>query len=296
MAGEKFIVITSARNEQKYLGTMINSLLSQTILPSEWVIVDDGSEDETYRIALDAARGNPWMKVVRKENRGFRDMGRGLVESIHHGLGNISKNDFQFIFNIDADITIGPNYFKVILKKFQQNPKLGIGVGEVYEPKDSKLLQLRSLPFGFNGMIKCWRRKCFEEIGGIPKGVGWDGLDCFKGMMLGWQTTTFPDEDLRVIHLRPEGSSSKSQYHGWARHGKALHFAGAHPVWLLASSMHHMLERPYVLSGFCMIIGYLEELLKGSKQYGGQEFRRFLRTWHKQELAKILRLKWMPGV
>jgi peptidoglycan/xylan/chitin deacetylase (PgdA/CDA1 family) len=126
--------------------------------------------------------------------------------------------------------------------------------------------------------------------------MGWDGLDCFRAMMLGWQTTTFSDEELRVIHLRPEGSSIKSQYHGWARHGKALHFAGAHPVWLLASAMYHLLDCPYVLSGLCMIIGYLEELLKGSQQYGGQEFRRFLRACHKQELARILRLQCVRGL
>jgi poly-beta-1,6-N-acetyl-D-glucosamine synthase len=296
MAGEKFIIVTPARNEARYLGKTIQSLVSQSILPCEWVIVDDGSVDETYRIAQDAARSHPWIKVVRKENRGYRDMGRGLVESIHYGLGNISKNDFQFIFNIDADVIIGQTYFEAILNKFQENLKLGIGVGEVYDQIDNKLVKKRALPFGFNGAIKCWRRKCFEEIGGIPKGIGWDGLDCFAAMMLGWQTTTFPDEELRVFHLRPEGSSIKSQYHRWATHGKILHFAGAHPVWLLASAMYHMLDRPYVLSGFCMIIGYLEERLKGSQQYGGQEFRRFLRAWHKQELARKLRQKWMPGV
>lgn len=295
MAGEKFIVITSARNEQKYLGKMIESLLSQTILPCEWVIVDDGSIDETARIAEDATRANSWIKVVRKEDRGFRDLGRGLVETIQYGLGYISKKDFEFIFNVDADVIIGPNYFKAILSKFQENLKLGIGVGEVYEHIDNKLLRLRSLPFGFNGAIKCWRRKCFEDIGGIPKGLAWDGLDCFKAMMLGWQAKTFSDEELRVIHLRPEGSSIKNQYHGWARHGKALHFAGADPVWLLASATYHMMDRPYVLSGLCMIIGYLEECLKDSRRYGDQKFRRFLRLWHKNQLARILRLKWTPG-
>ena len=291
-----FIIITPAKDEANYLGKTIESVLSQTIKPREWIIVDDASVDETADIAEMAAQSHSWIKVVRRNDRRFRDVGFGDVEAFNEGFNNIIADDYEYLFKIDADIILMPNYFRLILNKFSEKPGLGIAVGEVDELINGKLVRMRSLPFGFNGMIKCWRRKCFEDIGGIPKGVGWDGLDCFKGMMLGWQTTTFPDEELRVIHLRPEGSSIKSQYHGWARRGKALHFAGADPVWLLASATYHMLNRPYVLGGLCMIIGYLEELLKGSPQYGGQEFRRFLRSWHKKELARILRLKWMPGV
>jgi biofilm PGA synthesis N-glycosyltransferase PgaC len=296
MAGEKFIVITAARNEQKYLGKMINSLLSQTILPCEWVIVDDGSVDETYRIAQDAARTHSWIKVIRRPDRGYRDTGGGLVEVLYEGLNHISNNDYQYIFSIDADIILGPDYFKKILAKFAGNPKLGIGGGVVFNDIQGERVRLRGRLNMTRGEIKGWRRECFQEIGGLVRGIGWDGLDCVKAIMLGWHTETYEDEGLEVLTLRPENSSIKNIYYGWARYGKTLHFAGAHPVWLLASAMYHMLDRPYVLSGICIIIGYIEEQLKGSQQYGGQEFRRFLRAWHKQELARMLRLKWMPRV
>jgi glycosyltransferase involved in cell wall biosynthesis len=296
MAGEKFIVITAARNEQKYLGKMIKSLLSQTVLPCEWVIVDDGSVDETYRIAQDAARGHSWIKIIRRPDRGYRDLGGGLVDVFYEGLNHISNNDYQYIFNIDADIILGPDYFKKILAKFAENPKLGIGGGVVYDDIQGQKVRLRARLDLIRGAIKGWRRECFQEIGGLVRGTGWDALDCVKAIMSGWHTETYEDAGLEVLHLRPEKSSIKNRYLGWTRHGKALHFAGAHPVWLLASAMYHMLDRPYVMGGLCMIIGYLEEQLKGSQQYGGQEFRRSLRAWHKQELARRLRLKWLPGI
>jgi biofilm PGA synthesis N-glycosyltransferase PgaC len=289
MAGEQFIVITPAKNESKYLGKVIESIVSQTIPPCEWVIVDDGSIDNTANIAEEAAVIYPWINVVRNKDRGYRDIGYGDVEAFNKGYTNIESTDYTILFRIDADIILGQKYFETILEKFAANPNLGIAVGEVFEPINGRLIKLKSLPFGFNGMIKGWRRKCFQEIGGLPRGPGWDGIDCFRAMMLGWETKTFPDAELRVTHLRPEGSSIKSQYHGWARQGKALHFAGASPVWLLASAMYHMLDRPFVLGGLCMIIGYLEEWLKNSPQYGDQEFRRFLRAWHRKELGRILK-------
>ena len=80
MADEKFMIITPARNEARYLGKTIESMVSQSLLPCEWVIVDDGSVDETYRIAEDAARAHPWIKVIRRPDRGYRDFGSGFVE------------------------------------------------------------------------------------------------------------------------------------------------------------------------------------------------------------------------
>lgn len=296
MADENFVVITPARDEAQYLGKTIESIVSQTVLPKEWVIVDDGSVDDTCRIAEEAARSHSWIKVIRLGDRGYRDLGSGLTGVIHKGLDHLSRNDYQYIFNIDADIVLGPNYFKKILTKMAENPKLGISGGVVYDMIKDKKIRLRGLPEFIPGAIKCWRRECFKGMGGLVYGLGWDGFDSFKAMMLGWQATTFEDEELKVLHLRPEKSSIKNRYHGWARHGKILHFTGAHPVWLLASATYHLVDRPFVLGSLCMIIGYLEAFLQGAPQYEDQEFRRYLRAYQKRKLARILRLEWMPGV
>ncbi len=286
-----FIVITPARDEANYLGKTIESFLSQTILPCEWVIVDDGSVDETGVIAAAAARSYPWIKVIRGEDRGYRDIGYGDVEAFNKGLSNIETKDYEYLFRIDADIKLGPNYFNIILDKFTEDNKLGIAVGEVDELVNGRLVRLSSLPYGFNGMVKGWRRKCFEEIGGLPAGPGWDGIDCIKAMMCGWGTKTFSDEELTSIHLRPEGSSIKSQYHGWARHGRALYFLRAHPLWVIASAVYHMVDRPYVLGGVCLILGYLDALANRAEQYGTPGFKRYVQDWQMKELAKILRLR-----
>ncbi len=291
MADEKFVIITPAKNEAKYLGKTIKSLVSQSLLPCEWVIVDDGSVDETYHIAEAAARAHSWIKVIRRPDRGCRDFNSFFVEAIYEGLDHLSEKDYQYLFKIDADIVLGPDYFKKILAKFADNSQLGIAGGVVYDSIKGKKVRVRTLPEIVLGAIKGWRRECFEEIGGLFRGLGWDAIDVFNAMMLGWETKSFEEEELRVLHLRPTGSSIKNILHGHVRNGKTLYFTGALPIWLLASATYHMTDRPFVLGSLCMLMGYLRELWKGSPQYGDQEFRRFLGTWRKQKLVRILRLQ-----
>jgi poly-beta-1,6-N-acetyl-D-glucosamine synthase len=290
MPDANFIIVTPAKDEAKYLQRTIDSLVSQTVLPAQWVIVDDGSADETADIALSAADMHPWIHVVRRQEKGARDIGYGDTTAFCAGLSNVRTSDYDFVFKIDADVVLGPRYFQGILDKFAANPRLGIATGDVDEIVKGSLVRTRFLPQGFNGMIKGWRRKCFEEIGGIPKGLGWDGIDCYKAMMLGWQTTTFEDEDLRVIHLRPAGSSVMSIYYGWAMHGRALHFIGAHPIWVLASAGHHLKSPPYVLGGLFLLIGYIEAMLKRAKRYEDQPLRKYVRVWQRKKLAELLKL------
>lgn len=290
MTTPRFVVITPAQNEEKFLDQTIPSVVSQTVRPDEWIIVDDGSTDRTALIAQRYQALYPWIKVVIRNNQGKRSIGPGVVEAFYYGFDQLSRNDYEFIFKIDADIILGPRYFQTIFQKFAENPRLGIATGDVYDLVGSREIKMRALPIGVAGAIKCWRRRCFEDIGGIVQGLAWDGIDCFEAMRLGWETMTYEDPDLRVKHLRPEGSSVQNRYRGWARRGKAMHFVGAHPVWVLASALYHMADRPFILGGMCMIISYLDAFLSPTERYDNPAFRRFLRRWQLKRLAAALRL------
>ena len=91
MRTEKFIVITPARDEASYIGRTIESIVSQTVLPAEWVIVDDGSSDDTAAIAERASLTHPWIKVLRREDRGFRNNEIGAREAFYYALKHITN-------------------------------------------------------------------------------------------------------------------------------------------------------------------------------------------------------------
>jgi len=291
MSKEKFILITSARNEAKYIGKTIDSIVSQTILPEVWIIVDDGSSDDTADIAERAAQSYPWIRVFRRKDRGYGDHEFGSVEGLYYGLDHLGGYEFDFLFNLDADVIIKPNYFEIILKKFAENPRLGVGEGQVQEYRNGKLTTLISMPWSTCGQVKCWRRKCFQEIGGLVKAPGHDSIDCYKAMMLGWQTRTFADEALQILHLRPVGWSFKSKPRHLMRSGRSLYFRGTHPLWLLAGAGYNMCHYPYVLGGLCIILGYVQAWLQGSPQYSDKNFIRRLRKWQVHKLSEILRTR-----
>ena len=46
----KYVIITPVKNEEKYIAHTIDSVCNQILKPEEWLIVDDGSEDETKKI------------------------------------------------------------------------------------------------------------------------------------------------------------------------------------------------------------------------------------------------------
>ena len=52
----KYALITPVRDEEQFIGAMMKSILAQEVLPSKWVIIDDGSLDKTPEIIAEFAR------------------------------------------------------------------------------------------------------------------------------------------------------------------------------------------------------------------------------------------------
>ena len=55
MEYNKYVLLTAARNEEDYIENTIKAVVSQTILPKKWVIISDGSTDNTDKIVTNYA-------------------------------------------------------------------------------------------------------------------------------------------------------------------------------------------------------------------------------------------------
>ncbi|HMS15652.1 MAG TPA: glycosyltransferase family A protein [Planctomycetota bacterium] len=284
---DRVVLISPVRNEATYLPGFASCLLAQTVKPVQWVIVDDGSTDGTSLLSDELAREHPWITVVHLQDRGYRHVGGGVVRAFQAGLASVDRA-YDFVGKVDADLTFGATYLEVILGRFRCNPRLGSASGKVFRPEEHRLVEEFMIDDMVAGQFKLYRRQCFEDIGGLVPEVLWDGIDYHRARQRGWETRSFPDDALRLMHHRLMGSSDRSVYRGRLRLGYGQWFMGSHPFYVLASSVFRMMERPYVVGGFLIFLGFLKAAWNRVPRFPDLEFRRELRSWQRQRLKRLL--------
>lgn len=284
-SGRRYAVIVPVRDEEQYLQLTLDCLAAQTIPPHALVIVDDGSKDGTGAIADAAAAQHAWIQVVHREDRGARKVGGGVVDTFYSGLAALADAEFDYICKLDGDLSFGTSYFEALMRKFEENPTLGGASGKPWNPVDGGLKEEFIIDEMVAGQVNFWRRACWDAMGGYVREVMWDGIVFHRAHMLGWETRSFRDEELKIIHHRLMGSSHRSVYHGRMRWGRGQWFMGTHPLYIVASGVFRMHERPYVIGGLLIIVGYLNAWLRGVPRYDDLEFRRYLHGWQLRRLG-----------
>ncbi len=266
----------------------LDSVSQQTRPPALWVVVDDGSTDETPAVLAEYAARLPYLRIVRREDRGGRSVGPGVIEAFYAGLDTVTLDDFDYLCKLDLDLDLPPGYFEALMRRMEEEPRVGTTSGKPYfvDPKTGELVSELIGDEMSVGMTKFYRVDCFREIGGFVRQVMWDGIDCHRCRMLGWIAESRDGEDLRFIHLRPMGSSQKSIWTGRMRWGFGQYFMGTAPMYLAASAVYRMPRHPLVIGGLAMLWGYLKSAAKGAARYDDLEFRRFLRSYQTQCLVR----------
>jgi poly-beta-1,6-N-acetyl-D-glucosamine synthase len=283
----RLLIISPTKDEAQFLQRTIDSMVRQSVKPALWMIVDDGSIDATGAIADKAAEQYPWIRVVHRPSGTQRRVGPGVIEAFYEGLSRVNLDEFDFVCKLDGDLEFGENYFEILLDRFAQNPRLGTASGKAFIPVGDDFVLERTGDQFSHGVAKLYRRECFEDIGGFVRAVMWDGIDCHRCRMLGWEAVSSDQPELAIKHLRQMGSSFKSVYHGRLRWGRGQYFMGTHPLYLLAITGFRMAERPWVLGGLCIMAGYLQAALKRQPRYDDLKFRRYLHRWQLNELKQL---------
>src|ERR1700720_804860 len=97
-----YVLITPIRDEENYIGPLIESIVAQDIRPAKWVIVDDGSRDKTPEI-VEAYGGQwPFIELVKLPRR--QDRAVGGEAAITHALRRIKLSDYDFLARFDGDL------------------------------------------------------------------------------------------------------------------------------------------------------------------------------------------------
>jgi poly-beta-1,6-N-acetyl-D-glucosamine synthase len=255
-----YVLVTPVKNEATLIGGTIASVVAQTVLPSEWVIVSDGSTDGTDEIIANAAAVHPWIKPVRMPPRDGRCFA-AVVRVTEHGIRSLSGKGYGFLGLLDSDVTFQNDYFERLMACFNECPRLGLAGGVVIDvghPRDQFPRNRQDVP----GAVQFFRRECFESLGGlipIPEG-GWDGMTCVMARMNGFETRLITD--LVVDHHKPRNISQGGAVRRKWQMGVRDYAAGYHPLFELVKCVSRATDSPFLVGSAAWLVGYLNSALR----------------------------------
>jgi poly-beta-1,6-N-acetyl-D-glucosamine synthase len=283
-----YALITPAHNEEGFIEKTIESMVSQTLPPVNWVIVDDGSTDRTPEIVSRYAVRYPWLEMVQMPPRSDRSFS-GKVKAFDAGYQRIREVQHEIIGNVDADITFENDHFEFLVRKFSEDAALGV-VGCVFREEGYNTIRDS---FGghepASGQCQLFRRQCWEEIGGYQSlyGGGEDWMAAITARMMGWKTKSFREKC--SIHLRPTGSAQRGILSAAFSYGEQDYYLGGHPLWELFRTAYQATKRPYLFKGLALGLGYYCALLRRTPRSVSRELMAFHRKEQMTKLKIILK-------
>lgn len=254
-----YVIISAVRDEEKYVETTIESVVKQTAKPSRWILVDDGSRDKTPSIIARYSKLYPWITLITADHKANREPGRGVIRAFKTGYETIENADFDFIVKLDCDLKLPPDYFQLLVARFQQDERLGIASGIYLEHGALGWSPVKMPAYHAAGASKMVRVKCFEDIHGFVVARGWDTLDEIRAQMLGWRTRHFPE--LEFYHLKGEGSAI-GLLRTSMNYGQSYYLTGGGALFFLLKVLQRAVRgKPLFLNGLMMAFGYIKAWL-----------------------------------
>src|SRR5262245_25218438 len=283
-----YVLVTPARNEEAYIEKTLRTVVSQTVLPQKWVIVNDGSSDRTADIVSRYASQYDFIRLVNVFRRGERNFGAKAL-AFQCGYTHLKDTDYTFVGNLDADVEFDATYFERLLQKFADHPRLGLAGGIILEFDGCEFIQQNTRLSSVAGAIQFFRRRCYEEIGGyVPLKRG--GIDTVVEVLArkhGWKVQTFPE--LKVMHHRRVAVRGGRILAARFRQGEMNYALGYHPLFQLLRCVLRIKDRPYFMGSLLMLSGYCWALLHAYPKTLSNDFMQFLRAEQISRLQLLFR-------
>ena len=284
----RYVLITAARNEAQLIGATIESILAQTAKPLKWIIVSDGSTDETDLIVQQYASTYHWIELMRMPQRRTRSFG-GKADAVNAAYGCARDMEFGAVVVMDADITLGETHFAYLLARLEEDSALGV-IGTPFQEATGETYDYRFVSIEHvSGACQVFRRSCFEDIKGytpLPVG-GVDHLAVVTARMKGWRTRTFTG--MVSLHHRKMGSAEHGTFASWYRTGIKDYTIGGHPLWELARVSIQIFRAPFVIRGLALGVGYFGAMVRQVERPVPVEIQKFHRQEQMGRLKRLLR-------
>jgi poly-beta-1,6-N-acetyl-D-glucosamine synthase len=283
----KCVVITPARDEARNLERLYHSLASQTHRPVRWIVVNDGSTDESERLLDGLSSKCDWMEVINLPRRETRDFG-AKANALNKGYQMAAGINFDVVGNLDADVSFGPDYLQYLMHQFEVDARLGVAGTPFTENGYDSAEDSFEGGSHVAGGCQLFRRACFDEIGGyVPNPAGGvDWIAVTSARMLGWRTRSFREK--RFQHHRPLGTAERSVLASAFSYGEKDYYLGNSPVWQVFRVAYRMCKRPFFAGGIALLCGYVSAAVRRTPRPGSPELIRFHRREQMTKLRAII--------
>ena len=283
MNKHSYILITPAKNEAAFIGKALDSIVNQTVKPLQWVIVDDGSSDNTSAVVQEYARDYPFITLLRMPATGIRNFS-SKAAAFNAGFKMIQERDYSFVGNLDADISLESTYYETVFNAFDRDSRLGIAGGRVcmcFQPEchcgDDTLDSV-------GGAVQLFRRACFEQIGGY-RGLPFGGIDASAEIIARWKGWKVQKVDRPVFEHRPTGSAQHHLFRAPFRDGIKFHSLGYGSLFFACRCFSRASQGP--LSSMLSLIGFVFAKVTGIPISMPQGAVTYLRSEQKEKLIRV---------
>jgi len=286
-AASDYVLVTAAYNEEGNIAKTIESVLLQSRLPKLWIIVSDGSFDRTDDIVQGYAKVHSFIRFLRVTRQPGRSFG-SKVKALRAGNELLKGITYNFIGNLDADVTVATSYFEDLMVQFDLRPLLGLAGGFVVEEVDGEFRD-RSINriYSVAHAAQLVRRECYEAIGGYAVleygGEDWHAQTSAK--MKGWEVQAFPE--LKIFHHRHTGEGDNLLRHKY-RQGRMDFSFGSDPWFEIFKCAQRLTEKPFLMGSAARLFGFFWSWVCKDERPVSAEFIEFLRGEQRQKLSIAL--------
>lgn len=290
MTNNSYVLITPAKNEDAFIEKTIQSVISQTVLPLKWIIVSDGSTDRTDAIVESYLKKNLFMVLLKKKGDVLRNFG-SQVRAFNAGYEKMQGLRYDYIGNLDADVSFQPDYYEIMLKRFIESPRLGIGGGYIFEEQNGEFASRHSnRTYSVAHAIQLLRRSCFEDIGGyVPlKYGGSDSYAEIVARMKEWKVQAFTD--LPVYHHKPT-LTAEGKLKGAFRQGRMDYSIGGSPFFEILKCLSRVNVKPHGLYSSYRFIGFIWGYFELEERSVTKEFMKHLRQEQSRKIVNVILLR-----
>ena len=278
-----YVLITAARNEERFIGITLDAVVQQTVKPVRWMIVSDGSTDRTDDIVAAFAEKHDFIKLVRREHGSGRDFGAKAM-AFDMGYRLLKGVPHEYVGNLDSDVSFGTDFYEQILQCFEADSRLGLAGGVRYDLMGGSFQAVKAAENSVGGPFQTFRRQCFEDIGGyraLPCG-GIDSVAETMARMHGWKVRSFPH--IKAYHHRCTGTAETGYLRSRFKAGVRDYLLGYHPLFETLRIIRRSLEPPVIVGSSFWLSGFIWAAMKQMPRPVPDDFVRYLRSEQKRRM------------